>query len=803
MVFRRRLESTLALNVIVLALATAVVAFPSLAADAQPEVPDYTAGDVPPENGPHDWTLGPTGARGYFHVERHAATQYARQVYISQVAEGSPADGLLQPGDVLLGIGDRPFESDARVALARAIQYSESEQDGRLELLRWRDGQTQTVTIQLEALPAFSATAPYGCEKSDHLLDAGAQALAAKGLERIDLPTHINALALLATGDDEYLPMVRAYVHRVAERDMSKHDGLHSWEYAYSTLLLAEYYLATEDDAVFEAVRKQAVEIAEGQSVMGNWGHRFVWPELNRLGGYGAINCVSIPLATSMVLARECGVDEDVVDEAIERSAVFFRRYVGLGAIPYGDHEPNRQYGHDDNGKNSNAAVLFDLLGDTEATAYYRRTAVAAINADREQGHTGNFFNILWSMPGVARGGPLATGGYLGEFGWYYDLARDWQHGYPYQGNPEARRENYHGWDCPGAYLLHLACAREALRITGKGAATLEPMTAEEVEAALDAGRHNYPEMTPQQLTDALSSWSPVVRFEAAKQLRERGELPTDDLARLAQSGSGSAHLAAMGGIEATQSPSQMPKADLLFEAAARFVHTGSAEVRHEAVRALVSLDQDRAAGVLLPFLAAYQPGDDPMFSQAIVFSLLSGNQGKVQGALSSVDDRELVLGAMRQMLIHEDAWVIQRIARALGQLPEAELAQLMPEVVAAGATNSPANMMFLFDGRLQCLGLASGYRIHEAIEPLVELATYDGWGGPRYAAQALEQLATYGSAAKDYLPQLRLARDAAVDNEKLVEQFDQAIEAIAGDDAAPQTVSCEEFLQQSQAGNP
>jgi hypothetical protein len=42
---------------------------------------------------------------------------------------------------------------------------------------------------------------------------------------------------------------------------------------------------------------------------------------------------------------------------------------------------------------------------------------------EREHGHCGNFFNMLWALPGASRGGPLATGAYLKEQSWYYDMA--------------------------------------------------------------------------------------------------------------------------------------------------------------------------------------------------------------------------------------------------------------------------------------------------------------------------------------------------------------------------------------------
>lgn len=75
-------------------------------------------------------------------------------------------------------------------------------------------------------------------------------------------------------------------------------------------------------------------------------------------------------------------------------------------AVPYGDHQPFPA--HEDNGKCSSADVLFDMLGDREAAEFFARMSTAAYS-ERERGHTGNCFNVLWALPGVARGGPLAT----------------------------------------------------------------------------------------------------------------------------------------------------------------------------------------------------------------------------------------------------------------------------------------------------------------------------------------------------------------------------------------------------------
>lgn len=77
---------------------------------ARAPVPDLTQGGQKDRN--HDWTLGPTGARGWI-WGRDLETTDARQILITKVEKGSPADGVLEPGDVILGVNGKPFDSDA------------------------------------------------------------------------------------------------------------------------------------------------------------------------------------------------------------------------------------------------------------------------------------------------------------------------------------------------------------------------------------------------------------------------------------------------------------------------------------------------------------------------------------------------------------------------------------------------------------------------------------------------------------------------------------------------------------------
>ena len=130
---------------------------------------------------------------------------------------GRPPDGAIR--DVhLLGVGGDPFGSDARIAFGKAIGAAESEQgDGRLSLLRWRDGQTESIVIRLPVLGAYGPSAPYDCRKSRAIFDRGCEAIAARGLKGVSIPNSLNALALLASGEDRYRPLLSAYAREAAE----------------------------------------------------------------------------------------------------------------------------------------------------------------------------------------------------------------------------------------------------------------------------------------------------------------------------------------------------------------------------------------------------------------------------------------------------------------------------------------------------------------------------------------------------------------------------------------------------------
>ncbi len=760
-------------------------------------IPDFTQGGK--TDGSHDWTLGPTGARGWMYAWKH--TDEARQILITEVAKGSPAEGVLQAGDVILGVDGKPFDSDARIQFARGITTAEEESSqGNLELLRWRGGKAETVTIELPVMGTYSNTAPYDCEKSKKILGQGCKAIADRGLKQVSIPNSINALALLASGREEYRPMLAAYAKLVSQLRM---ESMATWHYGYAIMFLAEYVIATGDESVMPGLTRLALEAAHGQSKVGTWGHRFARPDGN-LHGYGAMNSPGLPLAVGMVLAREAGVKDPDLDEAIDRAATFLRWYVNKGAPPYGDHAP--WPGHEDNGKSSNAAVLFDLLGDTEAATFFAKMSLAGYD-ERERGHTGNFFNILWAMPGVSRAGPSASGAYWQEQGWYYDLARGWDGTFRYQGSPVGEEEHgkYTNWDNTGTYLLAYALPLKKIRLTGKGPGSVQALSKEEAAAVITHGRgfhatkskapHLYANRSNEELLDGLSSWSPIVRKRSGQELGKRdGNVLPAVLERLTSPDRDTRYGAAEAlGYLGPKADSAAPKLRALLK-------DSDPWLRALAVTSLAARGNDArqtALPDLLVMVANPMPGDPRgMAHRAAADALFSGRGGILAKSLEGVD-RELLYPAIQSVLNNQDGRARSSLSPVYGTLTDRDIAVMLPDVVEAVQTMAPSGEMFADGIRLAGLDLLSRLGIREGMPLCIEVIDVTRWGAGRRIPKCLEYLGRYGTHAKEVLPQLKAMRSQLGKSADTIALLDKAIAAIESSTTAPTLIGMKDFVDQ------
>jgi hypothetical protein len=747
----------------------ALVAAPSRAG-GQPSAsanPDFTQGDPVPEGATHDWNLGPTGARGWMYSNK-METSEARQVYVTTIDRGSPADGVLRPGDVILGVAGRPFGYDPRTELGKAVGAAEAT-DGNLALIRWRDGETTTAVLQLPVLGAYGPTAPFDCAKSARIFELGCAALARRMAANPDdgnpIERSLNALALLASGRPEYLPLVRRQVEWASGYSDPERRALHSWWYGPINILLSEYVLATGDRSFMPDLKRITMEIVRGQSVVGSWGHRFVQAN-GRLAGYGMMNAPGLPLTVSLILAREAGVDDPELDEAIEKSARLIRFYVGKGSVPYGDHHPWIQT-HDDNGKNGIAAVMFNLLGDAEAAGYFSRMSVASHGGERDTGHTGNFFNMLWAMPGVAVSGPHATGAWMREFGWYYDLARRWDGTYLHQGPPGAKPDRYPRWNCTGAYLLAYAQPLGTLSLTGRNQSVAEQLDAVAARSVVDDGRGwsprlrlaAYAERSEDQLLAGLRSWSPVVRERSAIELARREGDPTPRLIAMLGRADVHARLGACQALIMLES-----RAAPAVPALRRTLRADDLWLRIKAAEALCRIGKVAMPVLpdLLEMLADRDVEGDPhgMQQRYLCFALFNRRDGMVGRSLDGVD-RELLYEAVKAGLRNEDGRARGSIGSVYRNLTYEEIEPLLPAIYQAVTEPAPSGIMFADGIRLSGLEVLARHRIEEGLPLCISLIDPERWGLANRVKPCLAALRLYGGAARTEIPRLRELEEA------------------------------------------
>ena len=711
----------------------------------------------------HDWNLGATGLRGWIRSEK-MVTSDAREITITKVENDSPADGVLAVGDSILGVGGKPFSYDPRTEMGKALTLAESEAgQGNLTLTRLRAGSSAEVVVKLPVLGSYNATAPYDCPKSKLILEQGCKDLAkrmakpsyAKELDPI--PRSLNALALLASGDQSYLPLIKKESEWAANY---KTEGMATWYYGYVMMFLSEYKIATGDDSVMPGLSRLALEAAHGQSAVGSWGHGFARPD-GRLGGYGMMNSPGLPLTISLVMAREAGVKDPALDLAIERSAKLLRFYIGKGAIPYGDHHPWIE-NHEDNGKCGMAAVLFNLLGESKGAEFFSRMSVASHGAERDTGHTGNFFNILWAMPGVAQSGSNATGAWMSEFGsWYFDLARGADGNFLHQGPPEPEEDSYAGWDCTGGYLLAYAMPLEKLYLTGKKPDAVPQLDAAAAQSLIVDGRgwNNkdrnsfYDALSDEQILERLGNWSPVVRERAAMALGRRKDAPVTPLIKMLDSPSLDARYGACQGLIFLRGRGA-PSVDAL----QKTLSHEDLWLRIKAAEALAAIGAPATKVVpqLLELLARVDAKNDPRGMQQRYLSFaLFDNEGLLGRSLEGVD-RPALYKAVRAGLKNEDGRARGSIGSVYRHLSLEEIKPLLPAIHEAIVEPAPSGEMFADGIRVEGLRLLSQHHIEEGINALV-IYTRDQnpWASQERTPELMKILLTYGTHAKAAIPEL------------------------------------------------
>ncbi len=797
--------------------------------DARPQSRNASPPDVTRvviEDTSHTYHLGPTGARGWIHMvafratpddyEQYFCTDRARQILITQVAEGSPADGVLEPGDVILGIGDAPFETDARRTFADAIDEAEREENGgKLRLLRWRpdepeaedattrpDGSTETVTLRLRTMPAFSETAPYDCPKSEVIIADAKKRILERGLgDRL----HIGALGLLATGDEYAVEAVGEFIESsgIASSDLNltveEPRSMVSWSWSYAAVLLGEYYQITGDESVLPALEEYAVHIAKGQAICGSWGHKMADLEYNdgvangRLTGYGTLNHPALTCLLALVIADYCGIEHPEITRAIGRAGDFYGYFAGKGSAPYGHGQP-LEYLLANNGMSAFAAFAFAINGQNERAKFFSRMSAAA-HDKTEVGHTGSYFGLFLTPLGANVSGPETTAAFFKQHRWIQTLMRRWDGGFVYQppgGRWGGSSESYYNLSSDGAFLLFYAAPRRNMLITGRDADESLWLTGDDAVEAVRVGLYNYEAKDDERLIELLGHQIPMVRRKAADALGPRGTGHLPALVDLLESGTPEARIGAVHAIGAigSDASSAAPAVIAVIEDSA-----ADPWLRSRALTALPLLGdptRDTIEGLLRTVLED-KPADP---RRDLDIELASTLRGMVGDPYQSELDLDLFHTAVNKLLGHPHHAARNPAMHMLAEVPLEHFHAVADRIVEVIRNDNPDYETYHVDtARAGGLNILRRLNIRDGIDLAMATLETSDWGQARriYSRNGrLAFLAGYGEDAHPVLPKLREMRESG----ELREAADRHLESIAEATGTRELISLEEAIQ-------
>jgi len=746
------------------------------------------------------YNLGATGLRGWIYTKaadnldaaQGRTTTASRQILVTHVGAGSPADGVVKVDDVILGVDGKPFNDDARKSIAMAIQAAETEaKGGTLKLTVSRGGAVQELSLKLAVLGTYSETAPWDCAKSKLILEQASKVLEKEEL-KADWAGPIQGLALLATGNPEYLPKVQEFARRLAAIEVDpdkKPEGFvwgDTWGSSNRSIFLCEYFLITKDQKVLPAITKNTLMLARGQSMYGTFGHGFA--SLTKDGNfngsvppYGPVNSAGIPANLAIVLGKKCGVKSPEVDRAITRAAGFFGYFAGKGAIPYGEHEPWPY--HENNGKNAACALMFGTMGDKpKESDFFARMATAGY-ANREYGHTGQGFSYLWSALGAAVGGPEAAAAFFRKSSWHFDLVRRSDGAFTYDGgeqyspgktddNTYFGNSSYHGLSPAATYVLTYALPLRKLVITGRDADPSGWLDKEQAARVVASGRFDLDrrEMSPEELVAAFGDWSPIVRSWAAEELAKRpeGKTMVPDLIKLADGSDVHKIQGACETLGRLNTPEALPVLVKQLSHPDRWVRYKAAQ----AIRNMGGTAKPALEGILKALVSTAEPlwpinWEDPIqFAHgqlaAAVFS------GPLKDEVNKMDAK-LRYDAIRSITTNPDGMARATLRNFFeNQLSEEDVIALAPAIIAALETPSPADTMFNNEIRMAGLKALAKYHFKECLPAAADLAfTQGGHGSESRTGEIMKIIASYGKAGKPVIPALR----------KVIENFNRDTE--------------------------
>ncbi len=416
---------------------------------------------------------------------------------VTGVTKGSPSDGLIKEGDVLVGANGKAFARPEsypefvgpQVALGNAMLESWGKHQGQFKLDVVRDGKQKAITLTLPGRGMFGASFPEKDALADAMISAGCSLLVARQLpsgawstgkkKGRKAPsfhtTSLATLALMASDEKRWRSAIKRAAHWLRDRPPAKH--FLSWHYPYLAIVLGEYYLLTKDSSVKPVFQRAADLMVEGQFDYYGSGHS------SYTGNYrgNGISVCTTHVLLGLAYAKRCGAK--VPSEVLGNTMDHIERISPHGGVPYviwGRTEkalkeppttPNKRNEHAT--RTGTALIAFRML-DGHPAHQKRMSDFLARNSDyMDNGHaTANTLSWLWGSWGLACGDSKGFADHMRRRAWW--IALKWRHDAGTMSQP-AECVNFRGSDHAlgphadvACQVAVLAAPRRTLLATGR-----------------------------------------------------------------------------------------------------------------------------------------------------------------------------------------------------------------------------------------------------------------------------------------------------------------------------------------------
>jgi len=750
---------------------------------------------------------GPTG----FFAERHQD-----HLLISIIEKGSPSDGKLMKGDKIIAVNGEAITQDAYHQFTTAVDRAESsEGKGILTLKVQRSGnllkgstafsppknhkpvlyatpeptisgnqlkrQEHTVKLTLKTLGDYSDTAPRNCKKTKALISQTADYLVKTGnIGKLNW----GLLGLLATGEEKYIEHVRQRLHDPKSwakppedpKKILKSSMYVSWYWGYQNLLLTEYYLLTGDKYVLPTITQLSRSLAVGQDQAGLWGHRMANPESGRAFGYGVMNQPTMPIFISLILAEKCGIKDDLVRKAIERTHAHYDKWIGRGALPYGNHGPGADK-FSNNGTSGSLAVAFALLGNNRGAKFYG--AMSAADSDKILlGHGGPVWNILWSGLGTNVLGPDVTAAYNKKLHELRTVTRTWNGRY-LEMKGWGSSPGSGSWET-GCYLLNLCATRRAISITGKGMSPSLFLKGKEAKNIVNMG--DVDSSSNQTLLDALGNPFPPVQTRAASALAMKNAEVSSEVLTLLANGTLHQRIGAIFAIQKLKIESTLsPLLSIALD------EKDDLWLRILAVNTLGTIEGAKPhASQLLKMLVKDKKYDQPYGE----LDLALGKALVKMYAPNPYDtelDKDLFYRGISKLLNHKHGIGRGSGIELLKNVPKEDLPRVIKMMVYLFEFKDKSYTFYPGKGRQEVLEILYHHGIKESMDYTVDTLNQ---GRNWQRRSRLRLLQTFGGEAKYLIPRIK---------ELLGDKAEDIVKKIEASPSTKEMISIDEFLKASQ----